>query len=884
MPDRATSRLLGLSAALLISAFSPLVAHAQQVQVVPMPQLVGDGATPATLQLLAPPGTRLKIIPDQGTIQEFAPVDGGHRIVWIPPVVGEPTTLGLSVRVRGAGVREDMRIEATVVPSWTGGFSIVSDPSTVAAGESATLKVRPSSPGPLDGQRRLKIAVSEGTLGDMVPSGDGSWAVRYTAPAASRLKAPIRPVFVVVDEASPFTFVDTEVVPVTVKKSISLEAPADSMNVLRIADREYGPTKAGPSGSVSFQVDLHPDRTTGTLTSSVGGTPTVTTPKLPVEVVHALVVAPLPQRVGGGTTLGVPFACRAPGGQICAPGDVKVEVSGGKTAAIESRGELLVVPWTVPDTGTATITVKAGDGSATARVSMVPSPNTLTLSSDPPKLTDDTLVAKITARAKDPAGKGVIGRIPEFAVQGGRIVRRTTDNKDGTYTSTWKLNSGEGWLEAAAWPRLTGTGLAAQRLVAWPSVDAVNADGATEISLFVVAEDAAGMPVPNVKLELAVPQGDGAVAPSVTTDRYGVARITYKVGVEPGLVELDIGGAGLTTTTRLWQTGDGAPHPGLLQVGSNPDLEAIQRWQGRVAHLYIPKTEAPVVAAAPVTSTPAVVPGTTPATPTPATPTPATPSTPTAATPVSPGATKPGGGGGGGGGIGGGGGGGAAMTGYKTARLRGALFNTVSAYGSNLVGEGADRFAPEASYSTIGQPGMHLAAEVWAGNGKPLGFDVRLQASAVRLGLGTEKPIFVPFDFEAGGRYRFKDNGTWSGYGSLGFAHVTELAFEYTGPARVSAKPARFSVMGLGAGGGIRGEWGAKMFEVDLHTLWGPGPSVARLELRSDLPVAEPLLLHLAVGGEGRMSRWKPDEDNDDIKIRTRRAGLNIRAGVTAAF
>lgn len=886
MTDRLVPHL-GLAAMALVASTQ---AHAQQVQAVPLPPLVGDGATPATVQVLAPAGTRVKVQPDRGEIIEALPVDGGHRIVWVPPPVGERTSVGMLVKVRGGGVKEDLRISAEVVPSWTGDFSIVSDPSTIAAGESATLKVRPSSPGPIEGQRRLQIAVSEGTLGDLVPSGDGSWAVRYTAPPEYRLAGPIRPVFVVVDEAAPFSFVDTEVVPVTVQKDVSLEAPPDSMNVLRVADREYGPIKAGSSGAVSFEVDLHPDRTTGTLTSSVAGTPTVTTPTLPVQVPYALVVAPLPDRVGGGTTLGVPFACRTPGGTVCSPGDVSVEVSGGTTDPVQARGELLVVPWTLPDDGYPTITVSAGAeaqaGKATAKVGVVPSPNTLTLSSDPPKLTDEERVARITARAKDPGGKGVIGRVPELQVEGGRLYRQTRDNRDGTYTATWRLDNDADWIEAAAWPRLSGTGLAAQRLVAWPSVDAVNADGATAISLFVVAEDAAGMPVPNTEIELAVPQGDGALPPSVKTDRYGVARIPYKVGVEPGLVQIDVSGAGLTTTTRLWQTGPQAPYPGLLQVGSTPDLEAVQRWKARVAHLYIPKTEAPVVAAAPVTAapaTPTAVPGT--ATPTPGT-APATPGT--AATPpgtaAAPGATpapgkKPRPGGGGGGGAGG-----VASSGYKTARLRGALVNHISAYGSSLVGDAADRYAPEAAYTTFSQPGLNLNAELWVGNGKPLGFDARFQASAVRLGLGTEKPFYVPLDVEVGGRYRVKDNGTWSGYAGAGFARITELAFEYTGPERTAATPVGFGIMGAGIGGGIRGEWGARMFELDLQTVWTPIPSLARLEVRGDLPVADPILLHLALGGEGRLSRWRPLDDNDEVRIRTRRAAVTVRAGVSMAF
>ena len=227
---------------------------------------------------------------------------------------------------------------------------------------------------------------------------------------------------------------------------------------------------------------------------------------------------------------------------------------------------------------------------------------------------------------------------------------------------------------------------------------------------------------------------------------------------------------------------------------------------------------------------------------------------------------------------------GAGATGYQTARLRGAFINHVSSYGSTLDGDAADQFAPEAAYTTFSQPGLHLAAEVWACSAKTLGFNARFQASAVRLGLGEEKPFYLPLDVEVGGRYRAWDNGTWSAYGALGFARATELAFEYTTAERVSAKPVGFGIMGAGVGGGLRGEWGAGMFELDLQTIWAPVPSVARLEVRGDLPVAEPVLLHLGLSGEGRLSRWRPDPDDKEVKIRTRRAGVGVRAGVAFAF
>jgi hypothetical protein len=868
-------RLLPCIAVLVaLTAATPALAQAIAL---PTGPLVGDGATPATLQVLAPAGTRIKASASKGQVLSVIPNASGHVITYVPPPVGERTDMSITAAVRGAGIRQDLDIKLVVVPSWNGTFSITMDPSSVGAGESATVKVRPSSPGPITGQRSLRIAVSDGTIGALVPGGDGSWVGRYTAPRT--LDAPLRPVFAVVDAAAPTTFVDAEVLPLTVTRSITLPAPAGSTNLLRVGSREYGPVKASAGGEVTFEVELHPDRSEGTLTSSVDGTtPTTTTPKLPLDVPPSLVVAPLPDKAGGGTVLHVPIACRMGPGTPCAPSQVDISVTGGTAGTPVARGELLVVPWTLPDTGTSTLTAKAGVSVATAKVSTVPSPNTLTLSSDPKALSDDVTTADITARAKDPAGKSVIGRIPGFEVSNSRLMRRPVDNRDGTYTGSWRLNSDAPWLEVLAWPKLDGTGLVPQRLVAWPVVSSMTADGASAITLVVVAEDAVGMPVPNVPLELAVPQGDANLPPTIKTDANGIARVPLKVGVEPGLVELRVQGAGLETAALLWQNAPGTPAPVLPPVGTQPDLEALARWQERVPSLFIGKSAAPVVVAV----APVVVP--TPGTPIPGTPVPGTPGTPTTAVPApgtSPGASpgkapKVRGGGGGGGGN--------AAMGYSTARLRAALIEAPFSYSASLNGDTAPTYAPESSFFAPASLGLHVDAEVWAGPSKALGFDFRARGGLYVLDLGAENKANLPWDVSVGGRYRVSDTGTWSTYVSAGVARQSEPLLKYANEARSAAEIENRAVFGPRFGAGVRREAGPAMFEVDFQTLVSPIPD-ARLELRGDIPVTDSLALVLAGGGDFRYATFKVSGDAAEVvRMRTTRIGGEIRVGVAATF
>jgi len=91
--------------------------------------------------------------------------------------------------------------------------------------------------------------------------------------------------------------------------------------------------------------------------------------------------------------------------------------------------------------------------------------------------------------------------------------------------------------------------------------------------------------------------------------------------------------------------------------------------------------------------------------------------------------------------------------------------------------------------------------------------------------------------------------------------------------------------MGARVGGGLRGGWDVGLFEVDLQSLWAPIPSLARLEARGDIPVADPIFITAALGGEARTSVFKPDpEGQPDARIRSNRLGVDIRIGIGAAF
>jgi hypothetical protein len=121
-------------------------------------------------------------------------------------------------------------------------------------------------------------------------------------------------------------------------------------------------------------------------------------------------------------------------------------------------------------------------------------------------------------------------------------------------------------------------------------------------------------------------------------------------------------------------------------------------------------------------------------------------------------------------------------------------------------------------------------------------------------------------------------------YAGAGAVRSSSLIFAYTDATRSTAKVIDVPVVGARVGGGLRGEWGPGLFELDLQTLWGPVPSVARLEARGEFAVADPLLLHLSLGLDARNVGARPPE-TEDIRVNVQQLGIDLRVGIaTVAF
>lgn len=572
---------------MLLSALIFSIAAYAGVTLVPAPPLVGDGQTQGTIRLYVDGGAKVRVKADTGKVGAVAPgTDGVVTVLYTPPLVTAARTIALEVK--GGG--EDATVEIPVVPPLKGELELVFDPEVVPSTGTALVRIKPSHGSPIAAEaRRFQIAASSGTVDAPVPAGDGTWVARYTPPKG--LTTPLPVALVAIDAAAPDKVYGHAVLPVTVKRSLTVDAKPGSSNVLQIGSRRYGPVVAAPSGKAAFDVELDPREESGELQSVNPDTSKderkIELPKAPAQIVFF----PLPAAAPGDTAakLVVRVAAFSGDGDPISAKAPSLTASRGSVEGPSWDGGVWVAGVTPPGTpGDIVLTATAEGAKVERKVKVVGTLPSIVLAAEPAEIPKTGTTFKVVARVKDANGTALPGRVPAFGATGATISGTPKDKGDGTYTTTWKLASGATAARVWATPATDVSGLPAARLLAWPATATVAANGTDTVQIVVVAVDALGLPVPNVDLRLGAPKGDGSVPPTAKTDAKGVARIAYKAGKTAGLAGVRIEGAGLVTELPLWQTRDGAGP--TLPPGGDAATEAVRAlWQAAVPDTTVVK-------------------------------------------------------------------------------------------------------------------------------------------------------------------------------------------------------------------------------------------------------------------------------------------------------
>ena len=604
-------RLLQVLACLaaFLSVAPPLQA---ETVVVPSGPALGDGRTTTTVQLYLPdgvPGERFKLKPDEGRAGQITvATDGLISFGYTPPRVTKPKDVGFTLSRKGGSAAED-RFELSLVPPYVGDLQLNFDPpALLAGGDSALVRVTPSGDTPQAGEaRRFLLTASAGAIGAAMPAGDGTWVARYTPPAT--VDGPRTVIITAADAAAPDLIFGWAALPIQVKQSVSVSVQPDANTILTVGDKQYGPLQASPAGTVAFDVELDPRQPTGSVqaVTSTGESSNLqidlpqpeygrigflpTPAGIPADPVHAT----LPVRVVATDLTGQPLRASIP----------TIHASVGQLGTVETSSVpgVYVAMITPPsDPGEVTFTAGLDGATVTAKLELLPPMTRLALTADPAELPAGTRDFTITARVQDSGGASIAGRMPQLDVQGATVRSRMKDNNDGTYTGSWRLNSGVDAVSVLGVPPLKASGLPPYRLLVWPRHSAIPVGAGATLPVTIAALDRYGLPVPNVDIKLAVPRGDGALPANTKTNDQGLIMADLAAGATPGLITLRAEAAGLVAETPVFQVAQGQLAPPVQPGGDTEQLQALALWRSAVSTLGVGKE-----GAAPSAGPPAMV-------------------------------------------------------------------------------------------------------------------------------------------------------------------------------------------------------------------------------------------------------------------------------------
>jgi hypothetical protein len=526
-------------------------ALAGELTLLPSAPIVPDGQ-PVTLLISAPGVTstdKVKVKPYAGELTSASVVaDGVIEVVWTPPAAKRDDSATLKFSVRG-GTKLDEEVKVPLKADPRGDLKLAAVPEAWTVGTRQQTRIVVSPDGyhnvPMDA-RDVSVACTDGKVGPPERGTDGTWSAVWTPPSPAP-KVPTNVLCTATDNTAPGEIQGWGVVPIRVKATQSVKAPAGSQNVLIIGEDQYGPVTAKDDGTVDVDAVLDPRVQSANLQSvDTTGYRTDSTVQLDMGSPNRIAFAPLPAKVPAGTSLTVAVAVIKADGT---PWDGAAPTLDGATG--ESKGSgWYTFDTTTPDAGAWALTAAVDDMEAKTSTTVIEAVPTVSAVTDPATLNADETAFSVTAHLKDASGAGLTKKKPVFVATNATAVGAFKDNGDGTYTQKYKLGKANAAVVQVHAP-WSATGLPVASIAAWPRGEGSVAPGQTA-DIAVVALDALGVPVPNVEISLSTPVGDGAVPPTIKTDKYGTATLSLRAGSETGPVAVLASANGIEGAATLY--------------------------------------------------------------------------------------------------------------------------------------------------------------------------------------------------------------------------------------------------------------------------------------------------------------------------------------------
>ncbi len=591
------------------------------VEILPVGEVAGDGATPVTVHVLARnadgsamTGLKLKPQTSSGTINGWNELgDGVYAFGFVPPNIDQPRDVTLTVKGKTASRDAVASTLSVPVQAPTGSrIEASANPPTITLGQTseATLSVTLVGPSgqPLRGADLL-VSASSGEVTNVTAMGEGRFTARYVAP---RVNYPHLAVLSFADRRDPSRAYGQLSIPLHGSVDYPVQVSPNATVVLRLGDREFGPVQASPQGRAQVPIVVPPGLTTATQVSVVGGESKEESIDLRVPETRRIHMVPMPESVPADGSLGVPVrvVALAADGRPDALAKLTLTTTAGQMgdASYDGNGIYTAI-WTPPH-GKAQMsaTLQAViQGSTTQTdsvdVALLPAnPAALTLSAEPEVLHSSGTGLRVFARVSAQDGTGLANRSLSLRPVGATAKGGVEDLKGGDYRGDF---TAAGNTDADVYGVVHG---AVSRsplagVVVLAADEAIANDGASSTLVHVVTTDAWGHPVANAPVTLSVDTGDGSLPSQVTTDANGLAGVFYTAGTAAGVVRISArAGDELATTAVVQAAGVDLDLP----ISGTEDVRAATRaWEALTAHVHVEREGGlDAVAAAPIPTGP----------------------------------------------------------------------------------------------------------------------------------------------------------------------------------------------------------------------------------------------------------------------------------------
>ncbi len=568
--------------------------------------IVADGATPVDLYILAltPDGGPIaglkgKPTASAGATTDIVDIGGGlYKFSFTPAKSDTKQVITLQFKSKLPTKEPVARTwTVNVAPPTSYQLAVALNPSTITLGMDKTANMALTlSGGDRDAlaSADLRAFVSSGRVQNVTSLGGGQFSALYTPPS---VVYPHLLLVTTADQRNPAQTYGHAVVPLVGKIDFGVQVAPNSLVIIKVGGREFGPIQSNAQGLASVPIVVPPGAEGATKVQIAPDKKVTEEPlDLLVPETRRLALFPIAAAVPADARFAVPVRTLVvtPAGKPDENALVTITSTAGTVSpALHEGGGVYVATFTPPTSNAntqVTLTVNLSNGTSiqtdSTTLNLVPvRPAKVVLSSEPAILSSTADGFRVFAKVTAPDGQGLGNRAVSFSVNGGKL-KEVKDLRNGDYQASFST-TGSGPVELSASVGTASTGNPFSRVLLIPAKDRIANDGLSPLLFTVATVDQYGYPVGNMAVNLRLLSGDGTIPAVTTTGANGTAQVYYTPGRKPQTVSVEATAGDATAAVTVIQAPASLALPDVPTVAPKAIAAMVDEWSAAISPFRI---------------------------------------------------------------------------------------------------------------------------------------------------------------------------------------------------------------------------------------------------------------------------------------------------------